>query len=77
MIVKMCEDAAVKQLEITSKQAAAKELARHNYDLLCNVGTLLALLGIMPLLKSVNSLMKFSQSNHIFVSDYVAAVKIC
>ena len=30
----------------------------------------------MPLLDSVNSLMKFAQSNHVFVSDYIAVVKI-
>jgi hypothetical protein len=77
LIVKMYEDAVVKQPEMTVKQTAARESARSNYDLLCDVGTLLALSCILPLLESVNSLMKFSHSNHVFMSDYVAAVKIC
>jgi len=77
LVAKMCEDAAVKEPELTAKQAAAKETARRNYDLLCDVGTMFALPCLMPLLDSVNSLMKFSQSNHVFVSDYIAAVKIC
>ena len=77
LVVKMCEDAAVKEPELTAKQAAAREAARQNYDLLCDVGTLLALPCLMPLLDSLSSLMKFVQSNHVFVSDYIAAVKIC
>ena len=67
----------MKEPQLTAKQAAAKETARHNYDLLCDIGTLLALPCLMPLLDSVNSLMKFAQSNHVFVSDYIAAVKSC
>lgn len=39
LIAKMCEDAALKEPEMTSKQAMARETARHNYDLLCDVGT--------------------------------------
>jgi hypothetical protein len=42
----MYEDAAVKEPKMTSKQAMAKETARHNYNLLCDVGTLFALLYI-------------------------------
>ena len=77
LVVKMCDDAAVKGPALTAKQAAARESARENYDLLCDIGTLLGLPCIMPLLDSVNSLMKFVQSDDTFVSDYVAAVKIC
>jgi hypothetical protein len=77
LIAKMCEDDVVKKLYLTVKQAAAKETTRLNCDLLCDVGTLLALPCLMPLLQSVDSLMNFAQSNHVFVSDYVAAVKIC
>jgi len=69
MIAKMCEDAIVKELEMTSKQAMAREAACHNYDLLCDVGTLLGLPCILPLLELVNCLMKFAQSNYMFVND--------
>jgi hypothetical protein len=60
LIVKMCEDVAVSEPEITGKQAADKETARHNLDLFCNVGTLLGLPCLLPLLESINSLMKFA-----------------
>ena len=77
LVATMCEDSAVKEPQLTAKQAAAKETTRHNYDLLCDIGTLLALPCLMPLLDCVNSLMKFAQSNHVFVSDYIVVVKIC
>ena len=77
LVATMCEDSVVKAPQLTTKQAATKETARHNYDLLCDIGTLLALPCLMPLLDCVNFLMKFAQSKHVFVSDYIAAVKIC
>ena len=73
----MYEDAGIKKPKMTSKQAAIKELARYNYEFLCNVGTFLDLSCVMPLLESVTSLMKFAQSNYIFVSDYIASIIIC
>jgi hypothetical protein len=48
MICKMAKDAVVKYSHLTKKQRSPKETTRYNLDLLCNVGTLLALtcLGI-------------------------------
>jgi len=47
-------------------------------DLMYNIGgTLLSFPYLMPLIDLVNSLMKFVQSNHLFISDYIMAVKIC
>lgn len=40
-------------------------------------GTFLALPYIMPMLESVDSIMKFALSNNVFVADYVAAFRIC
>jgi hypothetical protein len=48
-----------------------------NLSSLCDVHTLLAFPYVIPLLESVDSLVKFAQSPNAFVSDYVAAVKIC
>ena len=59
LIVKMCKDVVVKKLEMIFIQAATRELARHNYELLCDVGTLLAL-PCMLLLESINSMTKFA-----------------
>jgi hypothetical protein len=60
-----------------SKDATEESKAAHNLMLLCDVSTLLALPSLLPLLESVNSLITFSQSRNVFVSDYVAAIKIC
>ena len=46
-------------------------------DMLCDIGTLLILPCLLPLLDCVNSLMKFAQSSDVFISDFVAMVKIC
>ena len=77
LIVKMCEDAAIKEPALTSKHAASKESVRLNCDLFCDIGTLLALPCVLPLLECVNDLMKFTQSMDVFILDYVAAIKIC
>ena len=37
----------------------------------------MALPYVLPLLEYVNNLMKFAQSRDVFISDYVAVVKIC
>ena len=76
-IVKMCKDAAVKEPTLIPKQAASMESIRQNCDLLCDIGALLALLCVLPLLECVNDLMKFAQSRNVFISNYVAAFKIC
>jgi hypothetical protein len=77
LIVKMCEDVAVKEPTLTSKQVASRKSTKHNCDLLCDVGILLALPCVLPQLECVNDLMKFAQTRDVFISDYVATVKIC
>jgi hypothetical protein len=77
LLVKLCDDAAVKEPELTTKQRAAKDAARQNYSLLCDLGTLLSFSYFMPLLECVDSLMRFAQSNHVFVYGYLAVVMIC
>jgi hypothetical protein len=77
LICKMAEDAAVKDPHLSKKQRPSREIARHNLDLLCDVGTLFTLPCLLPLLEFVNSLMKFAQATDVFICDYVAAMKIC
>ena len=66
LIVKMAEDAAIKNPNAKEKEASAK--ARNNLHLLCDLGTLLALLCLTPLLESVESLIKFVQFFDVYVS---------
>jgi hypothetical protein len=60
LIVKMCKDAAIKEPALTPKQTTSKESTKHNCDLLCDIGTLLPLPYVLPLLECVNDLMKFA-----------------
>jgi hypothetical protein len=43
---------------------------------LCDVGTILGLSCILPMLKSLNVLMKFAQARVVFVCDYIVVVEI-
>jgi hypothetical protein len=65
LIVKFAEDA--------SQESAT----RKHLSLLLDVATLLALSCILPLLEAVQSLIKFAQAGNVFISDFIAAVKIC
>jgi hypothetical protein len=67
----MGKDAAVKDPEPKAKEA--KEKAKCNLNLLCDVGILLTLPCILPLLESVDSLMRFAQPRDVFVSNYIAS----
>ena len=60
LICKMAKDAAVKDLHLSDKQRASRENARHNLDLLYDVGILFVLPCLLPLLELVNSLIKFA-----------------
>jgi hypothetical protein len=53
------------------------EATRTNLVNLCDIGTVLGFLCILPMLEFVNALMKFAQDKDIFVCDYIAIVKIC
>jgi hypothetical protein len=53
------------------------ELAKKNLLLLCNFETLLSLAAFIPLLGSVNQLIKFAQLRHVYICDFVNAVKHC
>jgi hypothetical protein len=64
LIVKMAQD------------AAEENKAAHNLRLLYDVHTLLALPCLMPMLESVNQLIKFAHSISIFVTDYINVVKM-
>jgi hypothetical protein len=75
--VKMCMNTMVKEPFLTPKHATSRESAKHNCDLLCDIGMLFALPCILSLLECVNELMKFAQFRYVFISDYVAVIKIC
>lgn len=51
--------------------------ARRNLDLLLDLETLFSMPAMMPLLQSVNSLIKFAQHRSCYICDFMSAVKIC
>jgi hypothetical protein len=53
------------------------EASKANLVNLCDVGTILGLPCVLPMLESINALMKFAQVNDVFVCDYIAVIKIC
>jgi hypothetical protein len=52
-------------------------LVASNLDLFCDVEILQSLVCFVPMLESMNALMKFAQLCDVFICDFVAMVKIC
>jgi hypothetical protein len=50
--------------------------AMFNLNLLCDLHMLMGLSCLLPLLESMNALIKFPQRRDIFIYDFVAVVKI-
>jgi hypothetical protein len=59
-----------------SEDASQESGAKKHLFLLLDVATLLALSCILPLLEAVQSLIKFAQARNIFISDFIATIKI-
>ncbi len=53
------------------------EATKANVVNLCDVGTILGLPCVLPMLEYVNALMKFAQARNVFIFDYIVVVKIC
>jgi hypothetical protein len=56
------------------------EATKANVVNLCDVGIILGMSCVLPMLESVNALMKFAQVRDIFICDYneyIVTVKIC
>jgi hypothetical protein len=48
-----------------------------DYELICNVETLLSFAYVLPFLELVQSLSKFAQSWITFICDFIFVVKLC
>ena len=48
-----------------------------NYDILVDVEVLLSLMYFMPLLNAIHCLIKFLQSQDVFICDFLQVVKVC
>ena len=59
------------------KDKLLMKLASRNLSFLQDYEILLTLSALLPLLRSVHSLIKFTQSREVFICDYVSAIQIC
>ena len=59
------------------KDKLLMKLASRNLLFLQDFQVLLTLSTLLPLLRSVHSLIKFAQSREVFIYDYVIAIQIC
>jgi hypothetical protein len=66
----------IAKLERDSKAKKAPKITTDCFEHLCDVQIVLGLSCIMPMLRAVSNLMKYAQSNSVFVCDFLAAVKI-
>jgi hypothetical protein len=59
LVVKMCDD------------ATSNATININYELLCDVETIMGLTCVLPMLEVVQSLSKFAQNKDTFICDFV------
>ena len=71
LIVKMGNDMTSKPREKLPARAV------ENFDMLVDLEVLLSLMCFMLLLNAVHCLIKFSQSQDVFICDFLQAVKVC
>jgi hypothetical protein len=57
-------------------KSATIDNTKINYELLCDVKTLLGLACVLPLLETMQRLFKFAQ-RYTFICDFVSTMKLC
>jgi len=65
LLVKMAEDATTNEFVIV------------NYELLCDIETILGLTCLPPMLEALQGLSKYVQNRKAFICDFVGSVKLC
>ncbi len=65
LLMKMAEDVVV------------NEYATANYELLCDIETILGLTYLLPILEALQGLSKYVQNKETFICDFVGSVKLC
>jgi hypothetical protein len=58
-------------------KSATIDNTKLNYELLCDVKTLLGLACVLPLLEVMQRLFKFAQRCDTFICGFVSIVKLC
>jgi hypothetical protein len=53
------------------------DIAKANYELLCDPHIFLGLACVLPLLETMQALSKFAQTQTTFICDFIFQVKVC
>ena len=81
LLVKMQLDSQTPERDVDGKKPKTDKklfkLTQANLPYLSNIQILLGWLGLLPLLRSVHSLIQFAQGQDLFVCNYVAAIQMC
>ncbi len=64
VVMKMSEDLPINHVVAT------------NYELLCDVETMMGLTCVLPMLEVIQNLNKFAQNRYYFIFDFMAIVKL-
>ncbi len=48
-----------------------------NYELLCDIETVMGLTCLLPMLEALQGLNKYVQNRNTFICDFVGSVKLC
>ncbi len=60
-----------------SDDVANNAIVNTNYELLCDVETIMGLTCVLPMLEVVQSLSQLVQNKDTFICDFVSVVKLC
>ena len=66
----------ITKLQQDSKAKKASKKAIICFEHLCDVQIVLGLSCILPMLRAMSTLMKYAQSNSVFICDFLAAIRI-
>lgn len=53
------------------------DVTNTNYELLCDVGIVMGLTCVLPMLEVVHSLNKLVQNKYTFILDFISTMKLC
>jgi hypothetical protein len=59
-----------------SKDLPTKPIVATNYELFCDVKTVMGLTCVLPMSEEVQNLNKLAQNRNCFICDFVAAMKL-
>jgi len=66
-----------KTLSVKMAEDVVNEYAIANYELLCDIETIMGLTYLLHMLEALQGLSKYAQNKKTFICDFVGSVKLC